>query len=285
MEASRMKCPNRECTSSLAPHLRDCPACGADGGAPNVRLANKEAEVVQLEMRYSKARLDAAEAGAEADFDTLLMLASESDAVICMPSIRLMDLLRETSLLSTFGLQLEGECRIPQDNRFDNFRDSVESALFPNFSREIRFAALTISEVGQTAYGACSVVLRKSAIANRASVFEYPLFEFAAMTGQQVGQPIKPGHRASWANRGKLVAAKLGAKCSGLNREQMAALVLPEPVNTLSDCVEVHIFQSINRHSIGHVTLTSPKETVDEVLQIVLYEELQRQSISVRIDR
>lgn len=284
MSAPFMKCPNRECTGSLAPHLRECPACGTDGGAPNVRLANKEDEVVQLEMRYSKARVEAADVNAEEHFDMLVTLASESDAVICMPSVRLLDLLRETSLLSTFGLQLEGESRIPQDNRFDSFRESVESALFPNFSKHIRFAALTISDVGQTAYGACSVLLKKSAIAGRTSVFEYPLFEFAVKTGQQVGQPIRPGHRASWANRAKLVASKFGAKCAGMGYEEMVDLILPKPTDTLSDCVEVHIFQSINRHSISHVTLTSPVEPVDEVLQAVLYEELQRQSISARID-
>ncbi|MFD0725895.1 hypothetical protein [Lysobacter brunescens] len=267
----------------LAPHLRNCPACGTDAGAPNVRLANKEDEVVQLEMRYSRARIAAADVNAEKDFDAFVKLASESDAVICMPCIRLLDLLRETSLLSTFGLQLEGESRVPQDNRFDNFRESVESALFPNFSKEIRFAALTIRDVGQTAYGVCSVILRKSSIAGRASVFEYPLFDFAEKTGQQLGQPIRPGHRASWGNRAKLVAAKFGAKCAGLNSSELAELLLPAPTDTLSDCVEVHIFQSINRHSIAHVTLTKPTEHMDEVLQSVLYDELQKQSISARV--
>lgn len=278
-----MKCPNRECTSLLAPHLRTCPACGTDGGAPNVRLANKEDEVVELEMRYSRARIAAADVNAAENFDALVELVSESDAVICMPSVRLLDLLRETSLLSTFGLQLEGESRVPQDNRFDNFRESVESALFPNFSKEIRFAALTIRDIGQTSYGACSVILRKSAIAGRSSVFEYPLFVFAKQTGQEVGQPIRPGHRASWSNRAKLVAAKFGAKCAALNREALAELLLPAPTDTLSDCVEVHIFQSINRHSIAHVTLTKPIEDIDEVLQSVLYDELQKQSISARV--
>lgn len=277
-----MKCPNRECTGSLAPHIRECPACGIDGGAPNVRLANHQDEIVQLELRFSRARVDADNAGYGQDFERLIALAAESDAVICMHSVRLQDLLNENSLLSTFGLQIDASSRVPLDNRYDAIRSSVESALFPNFDKHIRFAALTITDVGQSAYGACSVMLKKSAITSRASVFEFPLFDFAD-GGQKLGQPIAVGHRASWENRSKLVGAKLGNKCRGLDNQQMANLLLPVPTDTQSDCVEVHIFQSINKHSIAHVTLTQPIEELDQVLQGILLEQLKRLGIRARL--
>lgn len=276
-----MRCPNRECTGVLAPNKKDCPACGCDGGAPNVRLAKETKEVVELELRLAKTKANAEAGGYSMDLDRLANLAERSEAVICMPSVRLQQLLSDDSLLSTFGLQVDAQSRVPLDNRYDRLRSSVEGAVFPNFDKQIRFAALTISDVGQAAYGACSVVLKESAIASRSSVFEFPLFDFAKR-GQLLGQDIPVGHRATWENRGKLVCAKLGDHCQNLTDEQMADLILPTPTDTQSDCVEVHIFESINLHSISHVTITQPTQRADEVLQEFLLEQLIEKKIPAR---
>lgn len=277
-----MRCPNRQCMSSLAPHMRECPACGSDGGFPNVRLATNSDEVVQLELRFSKEQVGANQKGYAEEFSKLFELASEANAIICMPSTRLLDLISDSSLLSTFGLQLEGESRVAQDNRFDQIRSSVEEAYFPNFSKQIRFAALSLTDQGHSAYGQCSVSLKPSAISERASVFEMPLFEFAKSQSLNVGCKVPPGHRAPWAARGKLVCAKLGSHCAGLSSKEMAALLMPEPSDTLSDCVEVHIFGSINKFSIHKVVISNSTNRADELIALAVSEKLRDHGIELR---
>jgi hypothetical protein len=239
--------------------------------------------VVELELRFSKARLAANDGGCGQDFDQFLELAERADAVVCMPPSRLLELLNPTALYSTFGLQLEGETRVPQDNRFDSIRASVEEAFFPSYSKHIRFAALSLRDVGHESYGACSVTIKKGAIASRASVFEFPLVTFADRTGHPLGQPIPPGHRAVWDSRGKLAAAKLGMSCGGMNYGEMADLILPPPTDTLSDCIEVHIYGSFNVHSIARVAIITPKDPIEQAIQRALVGKLEQLNINTRV--
>lgn len=278
-----MQCPNPQCQGTLASHLRDCPACGADAGAPNVRLALRRDEVVELELRYSRAGIAANDEGYKPDFETLTEVALKADAVVSMPIPRLMDLLDERSLYSTFGLQLEGGARVPQDNRFDQIRASVEEAFFPNFSRQIRFGSLSARDIGHASYGPCSVILKKSSIENRASLFEFPLVSFADSTGQKLGGSIPVGHRAAWASREKLAATKLGKSCRGLSEGGMADILLPIPVDTLSDCIEVHIFGGFSAHSIARVAIFDQTDPVEKALQFALEKKLEQLNISTRV--
>src|SRR6185312_14817511 len=107
-------------------------------------------------------------------------------------------------------------------------------AFFPNYSKEIRFAALSLTEVGHAAYGCCSARLKTSAIKTRASLLDAPLFSFAQIHNINLGMPIPEGHRAAWVRRPKLATAKFGDKLPDGNVD-FATLLLPEPTDTLAD--------------------------------------------------
>lgn len=278
-----MKCPNGGCGADIVRSQRHCIACGADIGAPNVRAANDSAEVSALGVRYADELRKAQDVGYEADFLRFVELLAQSKAVVCMPSSRLLTLASDpASLLSTFGLQIEGESRVPLDNRFDNIRASVEEAFFPNYSREIRFAALSLTDSGHAAYGACSVTLKDSSISNRATVFEFPLFKFAEVKSVKLSEAIPAGHRADWLGRSKLAAVKFDRRVEGMGDDQMAEILLPTPTDTVSDCVEVHIYGSLNRYSIAGVVMTPEKRRADILIQKAVVENLTEIGVSVR---
>lgn len=278
-----MNCSSGECGAPLPLHERFCVACGKDAGAPNVRKANDPAEIAAVELRYSEQLARARDGGYGKAFDKFEQEAAESTAVVCMPSGRLLSLATDpNSLLSTFGLQIEGQSRVPQDNRFDNIRSSVEEAYFPNYSKFIRFAALSLSSVGHAAYGSCSISLKESAIIDRASLFEYPLFEFAEKFAVGLSKPIPFGHRATWGRRGRLAAAKLGSKLAVAGASN-AEVLLPAPLDTLADCIEVHIYGPLNRYSFQKVVMLQEKRREDRAIQRAIFESLQRENVDVEL--
>lgn len=276
-------CANKDCGAPLASHVRYCVACGQDADVPNVRAANSPVEIAALQTRYSGQLARASAAKYEDAFRSFENEAANSAAIICMSPARLQLLCSDpTSLMSTFGLQLEGESRVAQDNRFDGIRTSVEDAYFPNYSRQIRFAALSLSGEGHAAYGSCSVRLKDSAIANRATVFELPLFVFAEEHKIGLGKPIPPGFRATWGTRGKLAASKLG--CAMIASEiDRAELLLPKPIDTLGDCIEVHIYGPLNRYSFECVVMHEERKREDRLLQRVILSSLKSVGVEVRI--
>ena len=276
-------CPNPACTAPLAPHSRNCLACGRDVGAPNVRAAREPAEIDALNLRYKRRLHQAEKDGYEVAFAQFEQKTSSSTAVMCMPPSRLLALATSRdSILSTFTLQVQGEARVAQDNRFDKIRTSVEEAFFPNYSREIRFAALSLSAAGQIAYGSCSVTLKESAISERASVFECPLFEFTKQHNIRVGDDIPPGFRALWDERGKLAVVKVAPALADA-KVDYAEVLLPDSGSTLGDCIEVHIFGPLNTYSFERILMRPEKRREDRFIQDSIRKKFAKLKISVDV--
>jgi hypothetical protein len=246
-------------------------------------MANSPAEIAALETRCAQARTTADTRG---HIEILAQLEEElghSVAIISMPASRLQSLVADPeSLLSTFSLQVEGQSRVPRDNRFDAIRASVEEAFFPNYSKEIRFAALSLTEVGHAAYGCCSARLKASAIQTRASLLDAPLFAFAQIHNIQLGTSIPEGHRAAWARKSKLATAKFGDKLPDGNID-FATLLLPKPTDTLTDCIEVHIFGPLHQLSFDHIHMTKATRKADRLIQRAILAALSDSDIQVEI--
>lgn len=278
-----MNCKVQDCGAPLAPHLRACVACGADGGSPNVRAAMGPDELTEFQLRYQSERTNADRDGYLAEQDSFIKLVESSKAVIGMPLARLHPLIGDPSALyATYALQLEGESRVPTDGRFDALRSSVENAFFPDYYSEIRFAALSLFDVGHVAYGKCSVALKDSAIRERASVFESPLFKFADDKSLLLGAQIPKGYRSNWGGRARLAAVKFSRRLKGLENETaFQSLLLPISDDTLSDCIEVHIFGPLNLHSFEKVTFFPETTEEDNLLQQSIIIKAKRKGILV----
>jgi hypothetical protein len=163
-------------------------------------------------------------------------------------------------------------------------RTSVEEMFFPNYSQEIRFGALSLSGQGQAAYGGCSVEFKNSAVAARATAFDSPLFTFVKNHGIGLTKAVPPGYRATWEDRSKLAAAKLGLKAAGVPHSEYADLLLPPSTGLESDCMEVHIHGPLSRNSISMVHMIAAKRREDRALQKVAMNSLKAAAISAEIE-
>lgn len=278
-----MNCTNKNCGAPLPSHERFCVACGLDIGAPNVRKANESAEVAAVELRYSDELARSRAGGYHEALEQFENAMGGSIAIICMPPSRLLPLATDpNSLLSTFSLQIEGQSRVPEDNRFDQLRSSVEGVYFPNYWKYIRFASLSLSPIGHIAYGSCSVSIKDSSISTRASVFELPLFQFGKKYSIPPGDSVPFGHRATWERRGRLAVAKLGSKLSG-GTVSLAEILLPTSADTLGDCIEVHVYGSLSRYSFEKVVMRKEKRTVDQLIQQAIFESLKENGVDVEM--
>ncbi len=279
-EKNAQICGHMGCRSPVPPRDRHCPACGNDVGVPNVRKSRDTSEVVALGLRHAKARESAVNGNFDSIFDAYEAAVRESQAVVCMFPSRLLQVVLEGALLSTFMKQVEGEMRVAQDNEFDAVRSSFEEAYFPGYSSSIRFGALSLDGFGHAAYGTCAVSLKDQAIESRASVFEFPLFKFSQ--NLNLAKPIPVGHRADWSNRAKLAAAKAIDSLAQERPPEFREILLPTPTDTTSDCIEVHIYGALNIHSIKGVSFYAATRPADSTLQQVISDSLKDQGIPMR---
>jgi hypothetical protein len=192
-----------------------------------------------------------------------------SRAVICQNLGVVSSLVsRDTSLYASYYEQIEGAMRLPEDNRFDLGRTAVDGTLFPNYHKKIVFAALSLDNLGPTAWGAYALVLKEKMIFQRASIFEENSFHFCHKHGIVAGDQIPPGYRAVWVERDRLAMAKLHDRLQATTRpDEYPAILLhrtPDPRD--DDFIEVHIWGPIHRTAIERVVGPKPKNREDWVL-------------------
>ena len=125
----------------------------------------------------------------------------------------------DSELYATFYQLVEAWGRLPEDNEWDSGRGSVDSLLFPHYHKEIRFAALSITDQGALGYGGLTIVLHEKAIKARATVFDENTMEFCRKKKVIAGSSPPHGYRAVWNDRAKLASAKLGAKITAKTTE------------------------------------------------------------------
>ena len=189
-------------------------------------------------------------------------------AVLCRPFGVVQKLVStDNELYATFYGLINGESRLPENNKYDTGRRSVDSTLFPHYEEHIRFAALSLDGKGLTDYGSCCLVLKDSSIANRATVFEENSFTFCQKFRVVVGEKIPAGYRATWSNRYNLAVAKLGNELTATTSESdFPKYLLGKNSKDGSDFIEVHIFGPIHRRAIDCLIVTKPKNREDRVL-------------------
>lgn len=264
-----MNCPNINCGGQVPDSLRYCLACGSDAGFPNVRLANSETELEALRDRLEQAEASADAGGYSNVLNRLGEALLTSKAVVARPLGIILNLIEnENTSYSTYHLELIGQIRSPEDNEFDRVRTQFESALFPNFHREIRFGALSLDDRWLGSYGPYAMILKEGMIAHRASVFEENPFVFATRHQILLNRPIPPGYRASWDQRDTLGKAKLYPKLRPTtDPSEFPRILLEDRAGTGdNDFIEVHIFGSFNRNSIEKVIGPPPTRREEKVL-------------------
>jgi hypothetical protein len=256
------------CGNVVPNSLRACPACGEDNGFPNVRIANSAEERTALRDRLQLAEASAT-AGLYKDIlDDFGQVVLDSKAVIARPLAVIQDLLDDERLLYTsFHLQLDAQSRAPNEG-FDAVRTQFEAALFPNFHKEIRYAALTLANRWLTSFGPFAMILRTQMIERRASVFEENPWLFATRHRILLNQPLPHGYRATWEARADLVKAKCFPQLSATTRPVEYPHILMQDDNGPfhEDYVEVHIYGPFNRRAIEKVVGPSPRRREDKLL-------------------
>jgi hypothetical protein len=245
-------CPR--CGHEYGPHRDRCEVCGLDVGAPNVRAANEPEEVQALEQRYAAAVADARGRGCQEVVERFEQQAAASKAVLCKHFSDVYGLAAKGSgswLILTYQDQVRAG-RPPDAPEWAR-RRILEERWFTNYTEEIHYGALSLTDSGMSGYGEVSLVFREVAIEDRASVGEGNAVTFAQ--GIPLDDPLPPGHRAAWKLRGKLCVAKLSERLQADTEASAFAGILLSAAHDRSspDFVEVHVYGALTLESFDRV--------------------------------
>ncbi len=208
-----MRCLNNKCGEEVPDHSRICVVCGKDAGYPNVRAAEKPEEVQAVEKRYQSAILESKKRDCEDIVEHFRVAITSSEAVFCRPVTKMSALVSsDNELYASFHTLVEAGMRLPEKNSFDIRRAAIDATLFPNYFRDIQFAALTLDGFGPRYYGECSIVLKDIAVAGRATVFEENSFDFFEKNKIPTGEQPPFGYKTTWMNRDRLAVGKVGSR-------------------------------------------------------------------------
>lgn len=257
-----MRCTR--CAEQISPRDERCPHCGEPLTVPNVRAAEDPAEIATLDARYHSAvkKVPTAAKPELAAFEDAM--TQRSKAVFNRWGTELARLAASDREMYASFYQLVGaQTRAPSDNRWDAIREAVDSRLFNYYKEQVRFAALTLDGRGLTSYGDCSIVLKETMIATRASVFEENTVVFMQRHDVRLTGDIPTGFRAPWRHRGRLAVAKLAVDLrAGMTDVDFAALLLRNGANSGDDdYIEVHIYGPLTIRAVEAVHLTNPGAT------------------------
>jgi hypothetical protein len=265
-----MNCPG--CGTSVPAHARECPGCFLEAGFPNVRQARLAPEVGALAARVHTAEISAASRKVSKQLKEFGHVVGQRSVAVIARSLQTVHWLAsdENALYVSFQKQLSMGSRTAENNKWDQSRTAVESALYPNYSPEIVFGALTLDGSGVFAYGAYCMVLKSSMISSRATLFEENPFEFMKRHKIVIGTTAVPfGYRSTWEQRGDLARAKLHPKITrGAGIEDFPGILLDLQAGTTgsANCVEVHIYGGIHRRAIERVVGRKPTNRADAAI-------------------
>ena len=257
------------CGQKVPDSSRHCPGCQNDCGFPNVRAADRPDEQAALRSRVDIAEVSSRARNCESNLKDFGKAVLNSKAVFCRNLSSVVNLVSsDSALYSTFYKQIEGEIRLPEDNRIDQSRVAVDGMMFPNYAKHVCFAALSLSGLGPTAWGPYSIELKENMTELRSSTFEENSVLFCQTKHHlTVGDPVPPGFRASWHRRGDLAMAKLHARIDlKTASDQYHEILLSNGSAILADFIEVHIWGPIHRSAIERVVGPKPKSREDKVL-------------------
>jgi hypothetical protein len=259
---SPIKCG--ECNKEISPLAMQCPRCGTQQ-FPNVNLALVPEEQQALQNRYDEARKAARSVGLEELAEQFEAYVGGSFAVMCVKFDELERLASNDSELKATFYNL-ADTRVPRaqppaGTDWNRIREVVDTAVYGDEVKEhIRFAALSTSAKGLTAYGPCTLVCATTHIKKRASAFEKNSCQFFLdLRKIDIDRTIEipKGYRSTWPDRPKLALAKLGKRLLGdMTPDQFSSVLLTAGSTTADDdFIEVHIFGAMSVETFQQVTI------------------------------
>jgi hypothetical protein len=277
-----------DCKNRIPKSADKCPHCGRPSHFPNVLAAEEPDELAALEERYNSSKTDAANRGAEEAVLGFEKVLVDSVAVLARPAGELLRLsTNDDEIYASYYQLLGAGVKSHKGDKISTLRAIVDEALFPGYKENIRFAALSLDDMGLTNYGDCSVVLRTDMIGHRASVFEDNSTVFLAKLDVRLSDAdeLPLGYRATWANRPKLCVAKLSQKIDASTLgSQYSGILLHQGATTASDdFVEVHIWGSITARAFQEVTLRGGGKQYQRVIIKALKEKFANADVSVKV--
>jgi RNA polymerase subunit RPABC4/transcription elongation factor Spt4 len=254
-----------DCSHAMPPSASVCPHCARPSRFPNVHAVARDDETSALAARFDAARREVDGRGAEQVVRDFMTALDESKAVLARPLGEAQRLASsEKQGYATYYQLNEAEVRLPDGDKWDALRRLADEALFPGYKEKVRFAALTLDAVGLSSYGECSMTLRTSMIAHRATLLEENSSVFMERRGVKVSEAASSvrGYRSSWAERDTLCVAKLGRRLAGgMKRRDFAALLLERGETSADDeFVEVHVFGPMTIRSFERVAITRGRD-------------------------
>lgn len=279
-----MKCT--DCSFDIPKHLKSCAECGKWYGHQNIRAAQEETETSALSERYASAFTSSEARGCKDKLLEFEKHLNRSKAVMCRSLSDLQYLLAGPE--NTYSSHLRGvsaKIKTPQDEGYDQSRDSFERILFPNYADEIIYAALSLDGKGPEAYGDAHLELKDSLISKRTSVFDENVLNFAKKHKMQAGDNPPAGYRASWNDRGKLAVAKLHSKIDENTpiEDFSHILLLDDGTTDGVELIEAHINGTISSKTIEKVHLKQPVARDDRLMWKIVEEKLSNNGISVEL--
>jgi hypothetical protein len=216
-----------------------------------------------LNDQYAAASQRVAGSNLDREFADLEQLASGSKAVLCARPEKLEPLMqKQFDLLPNYwDLQdLRSTGSDPNGGPdWHNLRQKAEIELVGSAEHRDRlhYAALSLDGTGLPHYGDCTIVLRESMIAHRATVYRT---NSALDVSQTVGASLHPGGLAEWRDRGRLVANKLADQLQpGMGEDEFQQLLLrpgkPENKGVDDVFVEVLVFGELTLYAFQAMSI------------------------------
>jgi len=264
------------CHNEISIYLTQCPHCGTPGRFPNVNAANLPEERNALQSRYDTALETSRTAEAESVILQFEKAVARSRAVMCVKVPEVERLASSDSeLRATFYGMADARVprsRPPAGTDWNRIREVVDTALFTDaVKRHVRFAALSLTSQGITAYGPCTLVCATSMIAHRASAFEKNSCQFfIGRGGIELGMTVEIPHgvRSNWDERSKLAVAKLVSRFAASTTEgEFADILVTRGTTTDTDeFIEVHIYGPMTVRTLETVRIEESAGTPRAIL-------------------
>ena len=162
----------------------------------------------------------------------------------------------ENQLYATYYNLVEAGVRVPTASKYDVNRPAIDATMFPYYHPQIRFGALTLDDRGLGHYGDCHLILKTDMVDFRTTTFTENSAAFVLRNGS-----LLPGHRATWAHRGRLAVAKLVSVLTPSSTGADLPAILTSDGATPDDDVfiEAHVYGSISMRTVEKVIVTRTK--------------------------
>lgn len=254
------QCP--ECGAKVSYSQAHCARCGHPLGWPNYRKALSEQ--AELDLRYEQAKQDLESRSLGRFLPEIEKIAEACRPVIGM-DVHVCNNLLKGGKYWNYHFRVEiGDREVASETNHGD-RLMVNERIYPHYARYLHYGLLSPDGSGLTNYGSVAVSWRVDPhfLLTRATLLEENEFRFFETHKLGVlGTPVPTGYRAIWADRAKLVVAKLAPQLNAsLDTAELAGLFMAAGADRPGDVfVEVVIYaeKGIDSQDVVEVMLLKP---------------------------